>query len=59
LFFIHPVIFPIDSDDVSATISSKLTIEELETLQEFELDDGDGKLDRAEYILLCALRVGK
>ena len=27
-------------------------------MKRFNLDDGDGKIDRGEFILLCAVRVG-
>ena len=27
-------------------------------MQKFQLDDGDGQISRAEYILLCTVRLG-
>jgi hypothetical protein len=35
-----------------------VTIEELRMMHKFDLDDGDGEISRAEYILLCSVRLG-
>lgn len=39
-------------------IHAKVTPTELEMMKKFELDDGDGVITRAEYILLCTVRLG-
>lgn len=35
-----------------------MTEEELAMMQKYKIDDDDGKIDRAEYMLLCAVRIG-
>jgi hypothetical protein len=35
-----------------------VTEEELAMMQKYKIDDDDGKIDRAEYMLLCAVRIG-
>lgn len=47
-----------DPDEAEKNIAAKVTIEELHMMQKFGLDDGDGQISRAEYILLCAVRLG-
>jgi hypothetical protein len=47
-----------DPDEAEKQIAAKVTAEELHMMQKFELDDGDGQISRAEYILLCAVRIG-
>jgi hypothetical protein len=39
-------------------IASKVTRQELDMMIKFGLDDGDGTIDRSEFILLCAVRIG-
>jgi Ca2+-binding EF-hand superfamily protein len=47
-----------DPDEAEKTIAAKVTSKELRMMQRFELDDGDGQITRAEYILLCTVRLG-
>jgi hypothetical protein len=47
-----------DPDEAERAIAAKVTSEELHMMQKFDLDDGDGEISRAEYILLCAVRLG-
>lgn len=47
-----------DVDAMKARIREDVTAEELKTLQRFQLEDGDGEIDRAEYIILCMVRMG-
>jgi len=47
-----------DPDEAEKTIAAKVTLEELQMMQRFNLDDGDGQINRAEYILLCCVRLG-
>lgn len=53
--------FFIDSGDMSDTleaVTAKVTEEEIENLSNLGLEDGDGKLDKSEFIILCLLRLG-
>jgi Ca2+-binding EF-hand superfamily protein len=47
-----------DPDEAEKIIAAKVTLEELNMMQKFDLDDGDGQISRAEYILLCTVRLG-
>ena len=47
-----------DPDQATKTIAAPVTLEELQMMQKFQLDDGDGQISRAEYILLCTVRLG-
>lgn len=47
-----------DPDEAEKIIAAKVTLKELRMMQKFELDDGDGEISRAEYILLCTVRLG-
>jgi hypothetical protein len=47
-----------DSERAKEVIRSKVTKIELEMMQKFGLDDGDGLITRSEFILLCAVRIG-
>lgn len=47
-----------DTAEAEKAIAAKLTMEELAMMQQFNLDDGDGQISRAEYILLCTVRLG-
>lgn len=47
-----------DPDEAEKTIGAKVTIQELHMMRKFDLDDGDGQISRAEYILLCSVRLG-
>lgn len=47
-----------DPDEAEKTIGAKVTIQELHMMRRFDLDDGDGQISRAEYILLCSVRLG-
>jgi hypothetical protein len=47
-----------DPDEAKNTIAKKVTLEELKMMQKFNLDDGDGEISRAEFILLCSVRLG-
>lgn len=48
-----------DQGDLEATkemINEPVTAEELIMLQQFGLEDGDGEIDRSEFIILCMVR---
>ncbi len=47
-----------DPDELTNAIYAKVTATELDMMKRFGLDDGDGKIDRGEFILLCAVRIG-
>jgi hypothetical protein len=47
-----------DPAEAERAISAKVTTRELRMMQKFNLDDGDGEISRAEYILLCTVRLG-
>lgn len=47
-----------DPEEAEKAIAAKVTLEELHMMVEFDLDDGDQIITRAEYILLCAVRLG-
>lgn len=47
-----------DTDQAQKLIAAEVSLEELHMMQKFDLDDGDGQISRAEYILLCAVRIG-
>lgn len=43
---------------VLEVITSKITSEDLATMQKYGLENSDGAMDRAEYLILCMLRLG-
>lgn len=47
-----------DPEEAEKTLQRKVTLKELKMMQRFNIDDGDGIITRAEYILLCAVRLG-
>eukprot|EP00600_Ochromonadales_sp_CCMP1393_P007241 CAMPEP_0174973608 /NCGR_PEP_ID=MMETSP0004_2-20121128/11342_1 /TAXON_ID=420556 /ORGANISM="Ochromonas sp., Strain CCMP1393" /LENGTH=230 /DNA_ID=CAMNT_0016224087 /DNA_START=370 /DNA_END=1062 /DNA_ORIENTATION=+ len=47
-----------DPEKAQKQIEAKVTEKELEMMKRLQLDDGDGEISRAEYILLCAVRIG-
>lgn len=47
-----------DLEEMKRTIEAVVTAEELLMLKEYGLEDGDGEIDRAEYIILCMVRCG-
>jgi hypothetical protein len=47
-----------DPEKDKQIIRGQITKEELAMMTEFGIDDGDGYVDRAEFILLCAVRLG-
>ncbi|CAB9514833.1 expressed unknown protein [Seminavis robusta] len=50
-----------DKGDLEATkgsVNEPVTAEELIMLQNFGLENGDGEIDRAEFIILCMVRMG-
>lgn len=47
-----------DPEETDKIINAKVTEDELAMMQKFGIDDGDGEISRAEYILLCAMRLG-
>lgn len=47
-----------DLEEMKRTIEAVVTAEELLMLKEYGLEDGDGEIDRAEYIILCMVRTG-
>ena len=44
--------------DMQATINQPVTPAEIKMLQRFGLEDGDGEVDEAEFIILCMCRLG-
>ena len=40
------------------TINEEVTADELKMLRRFNLENGDGQIDRAEFIILCMVRMG-
>lgn len=51
----------IDQGNLQATqetINEDVTAEELKMLRRFNLENGDGQVDRAEFIILCMVRMG-
>ena len=47
-----------DPDEAEKCIAAKVTPNELAMLQKYGLEDGDGEISKAEFILLCAVRLG-
>lgn len=47
-----------DLEATKATICDDVTPKELEMLHKFGLEDGDGHIDKAEFIILCMVRTG-
>lgn len=47
-----------DPQETNRIINAKVTEEELNMMQKFGVDDGDGEITRAEYVLLSAMRLG-
>lgn len=47
-----------DPAEAHKIINAKVTEKELDMMVRFQIDDGDGEISRAEYILLCAVRLG-
>lgn len=48
-----------DLDATKAQIVEEVTGEELMMLRKFGLENGDGVIDSAEYIILCMVRMGQ
>ena len=40
------------------TINAPVTPQEIRMMQKFGLEDGDGEVDKAEFIVLCMCRLG-
>ena len=47
-----------DMEATKELIREEVTAEELEMLHKFGLEDGDGQIDRSEFIILCMVRTG-
>ncbi|CAB9529837.1 expressed unknown protein [Seminavis robusta] len=47
-----------DLEATKASVNEPVTAEELIMLQKFGLENGDGEIDRAEFIILCMVRMG-
>ena len=45
-------------ESTKATIEEDVLPEELEMLRKFGLENGDGQIDKAEFIILCMVRTG-
>ena len=45
-------------EDVKETINAPVTPQEIRMMQKFGLEDGDGEVDKAEFIVLCMCRLG-
>ena len=44
--------------EATETISADVTAEELEMMKKFGLEDGDGNVDKGEFVILCMVRMG-
>jgi len=47
-----------DPDETNRKILSPVTQEEIDMMNKFGLENGDGEVDQAEYIILCMVRIG-
>lgn len=47
-----------DPEETTKKILSPVTMEEIEMMNKFGLENGDGEVDKAEYIVLCMVRIG-
>jgi len=47
-----------DLEATKAAVNEPVTAEELIMLQKFGLENGDGEIDRSEFIILCMVRMG-
>lgn len=47
-----------DPNAAEKAIYAKVTRQEVAMMQKYQLDDGDGEISKAEFILLCAVRLG-
>lgn len=47
-----------DMDEMKKIIEAEVTAEEILDLQRFGLEDGDGEIDKAEFVILCMVRLG-
>ena len=47
-----------DPEETTKKILSPVTLEEIEMMHKFGLENGDGEVDKAEYIILCMVRIG-
>ena len=45
-------------DDLKETLSQTVTEQEIRTLNELGLEDGDGIIEKSEFIILCMMRLG-
>ena len=45
-------------EDIKDTINAPVTPQEIKMMQQFGLEDGDGEVDEAEFIILCMCRLG-
>ncbi|CAB9504789.1 expressed unknown protein [Seminavis robusta] len=45
-------------EEAKSAIDDPVTPEELQLMEDLGLEDGDGKLDLTEYVLLCMVRIG-
>ena len=47
-----------DPEETTRKILTAVTMEEIEMMGKFGLENGDGQVDKAEYIILCMVRIG-
>ena len=47
-----------DVEDLKATLAQTVTEEEIMTLNALGLEDGDGMIEKSEFIILCMMRLG-
>lgn len=47
-----------DPEETTRKILSPVTMEEIEMMNKFGLENGDGEVDKSEYIILCMVRIG-
>jgi Ca2+-binding EF-hand superfamily protein len=45
-------------DDTIKKVKERVTEKEVDMLSEFALADDDGKIDKAEFLILCVIRIG-
>jgi hypothetical protein len=54
----YMVISDYDLDEAHATIDAVVTKDELEFLDDFRMEEFNGTIDRADFIILCMVRMG-
>jgi hypothetical protein len=47
-----------DPEKAKKLIRSKVTVDELKMMKQLGFEDGDGVIDRSEFVILCCVRLG-